>query len=225
MKSAIVPNYSKLYVVKPALLKLLGNVNGKRIFEIGCGNGFWLRILDSKGARCVGIDKSKTQISEAKKYAGRIKYYVGDATKLKISGSFDIVLLEKVLLEISDLREIRKILKQAYRVLKKNGFIVISDLHPIAPNCNLPNVRAEKDYKYFKSGAPIKIVSKRVDGGETIYIDYHWTFEDFFNAITDAGFKVTKVVEPRPSIATIKKYPYLRYRKDDPLSLMIKGVK
>jgi len=214
-----------LYIVKPALLKLLGNVKEKRVLEIGCGNGFWLRILNSKGARCVGIDKSRAQISEAKKQDGRIKYYVGDAANLKVPGSFDIVLLEKVLLEIPDLNKIRKILKRAYSVLKKNGFIVVSDLHPIAPNCNLPNVRPGKDYKYFNSGAAIKIVSKRVDGGETLYTDYHWTFEDLFNAITDAGFKVVKVAEPRPSTETIKKYPYLRYRKDDPLSLMIKGIK
>lgn len=224
--SAQVPNYSKLYVVRPALLKLLDVVKGKKVLELGCGNGFWLRLLTAKGARCTGIDKSKEQIAAAKKENGKIKYDVMNATALTFkANSFDAILLEKVFLEIPSLRTIRKIMKEAHRVAKKGGIVLVSDLHPIAPNCNLPNVLPSKEYFYFKSGTPIQIISKRIDGKETIYTDYHWTFEDLASAITDAGFKIITITEPRPSKSAMKKYPYLRYRKNDPLSLMIKGIK
>lgn len=231
VKSAQVPNYSKLYVIKPALLKLLGPLEDRKVLELGCGNGFWLRLLKEKRALCTGVDTSRNQIEAAKKIDERISddriaYHVMDASNLTFKpASFDVVLLEKVLIEIPRLGIIRKIMKEAYRVLKQGGIILVSDLHPIAPNCNLPNVRTENGYRYFKSGVPIQIVSKRIDGGETVYTDYHWTFEDLIGAITDAGFKITEVKEPRPSNSVIKKYPYLRYRRDDPLSLMIKGIK
>jgi len=230
VKSAKTPNYSKLYVVKPALLELFGNVKKKKILELGCGNGFWLKILASRGAKCAGIDKSKNQIAvaneENKKSKYRIDYHTGDAANLKgFPRNYDFVLLEHVLLEIPKLSKIRKILKEAYNVTKKNGHIIVSDLHPIAPNCNLPNVRAGEGYSYFKSGVPVQIVSKRVDEQETYYTDFHWTIEDICGAVTDAGYKITKITEPKPSKEVMKKYPYLRYRKDSPLALMIKAVK
>ena len=230
VKSARVPNYSKLYVIRPALLPLFRNIKNKRILELGCGNGFWLKILASKGAECSGIDKSKNQISvaieENKKSRYKINYHLGDIANLKrFSKKFDYILLEKVLLEIPKLSKIKRVLKEAYKVTKKEGYIIVSDLHPMTPNCNLANVRTSKDYSYFKSGSPIQIISKRVDGKETYYTDFHWTFEDLCDAITNAGFKIIKVLEPRPSKTIMKKYSYLRYRKDSPLALIIKAIK
>ena len=66
VKSAKKPNYSKLYVITPALMDLLGNVNGKEILEMGCGDGYWLKILTEKRAKCTGFDLSENQIKSAK---------------------------------------------------------------------------------------------------------------------------------------------------------------
>lgn len=233
VESAAIPNYSKLYVIKPALLKLLGNLKRKKLLELGCGNGFWLRILNSKGAVCTGIDKSKNQLEKARveniKRKINISYNLMDISNLRGVGSnrFDVVLLEKVLLEVPNLSKIRKILKEAFRVTKKGGFVLVSELHPVAVHFNLPNVKPSREYSYFKSGSGIKIASQRAGKGlvKTYYTDYHWTFEDLCNAVTDAGYKITAVSEPRPSESVIKKYPYLRYRKNDPLALMIRAVK
>ena len=227
--SAKVPNYGKLYVMKPAILKLIGDVKGKKVLELGCGNGFWLKLLDSKGAKCIGVDKSKNQIDLATRESkgNNPRYYTGDISNLKMfsNNSFDRILIEHVILEIPNINKIRKILREAYRVAKWGGKIVISDLHPFAPSLSFPNLKPEKDYYYFNSGSLVQIISKRVDGKETFYTDYHWTLEDISNAITDSGFKITKVLEPRPSEETIRKYPYLKYRRKDPLALIIEAQK
>lgn len=228
VKSARTPNYSKLYVIKPAILEILGNIKSKKILEIGCGSGFWLKILSKKGAKCTGIDKEKNQIKAAKKdNKEKIKYYLGNAANLTkiINDKFDIVLIEKVFLEVPSLRKIKKILKEAYKITKKSGFVLIDDLHPMVPHLNLPNFKTEKNYNYFRSGAKIKGISKRVDGGETVYVDYHWTLENLCNAITETGFKIVKIKEPNPSKEIVKKYPYLKYRKDKPSALIIKAEK
>lgn len=228
-KSASVPNYGKLYVGKPALLKAIGKVKGKKILELGCGSGFWLRILFAKGAKCTGIDNSKTQIENALSQSKRegINYIIGDVSSLKMlkANSFDVVLLEHVILEVPKLAKIKKIMEEAFRVLKKHGFVVISDLHPFAPNAGSDNIRLLKGYHYFKSGALFKIISKRVDGKETFYCDYHWTLQDFCDSITDAGFRIVKITEPRPSAKLARKYPPLRYRETIPSGFMIKAVK
>ena len=229
VKSAKNPNYSKLYVITPALMDLLGNVNGKEILEMGCGNGYWLRILTEQGAKCTGFDLSENQIKVAKEDdpEKRIKYFVADASK-KVdlnNESFDIIFLEHVLLEISDLTKIKRIFKEAHRLLKDNGFLIVSELHPLAPETDFSNIEVDEGYTYFKSGFPVKIISTKPDGTVTKYTDFHWTFQDLIDSITESGLKVVKVLEPTPDEKTVKKYPYLNYRKDKPLALMIKAQK
>jgi cyclopropane fatty-acyl-phospholipid synthase-like methyltransferase len=63
-------------------LKVLGNVKGKAVLEIGCGGGQNAIVLNKWGARSVGLDISDEQIRFARKLAKRegvkIPFYVGD---------------------------------------------------------------------------------------------------------------------------------------------------
>ncbi len=196
---------------------------------MGCGEGYWLKILTGQGAKCTGFDLSENQIKSAEddNPENRIKYFVADASeKVNLNNdSFDLIFLEKVLLEISDLSKIKKIFKEAYRLLRNGGFLIVSELHPLAPETNFPNIEVDEGYTYFKSGFPVKIISTKPDGTVTKYIDFHWTFQDLINSMTESGLKVVKVLEPTPDEKTIKKYPYLEYRKDKPFALMIKAQK
>ncbi|MBT4445859.1 class I SAM-dependent methyltransferase [archaeon] len=229
VKSAKKPNYSKLYVIAPALMNLIGDVKNKKILEIGCGDGYWLRILNKKGARCTGFDISKKQIksAESENKEKEIKYFVADGSEeINLeNNSFDVILLEHVILEISELSKIKKIFKQTQKLLKENGFLIVGDIHPFAPETNFPNVEVEKEYNYFKSGFPFKIVSKKPDGSVTRYTDFHWTVQDLINSITETGLKITKILEPTPNKKTVEKYPYLKYRENKPLAIMIKAQK
>ncbi|MBU4142524.1 hypothetical protein KJ590_00790, partial [Patescibacteria group bacterium] len=74
-------------------------------------------------------------------------------------------------------------------------------------------------------GRVIQIVSKRIDGKETLYQDYHWTLSDLTSSLTQAGFCITEITEPRPSIKLVKKYPELAYRQITPMSFWIKAMK
>ncbi len=41
-------------VIDPVVLNMTGPVRGRRILEIGCGNGYLSRLLAAKGAKVVG---------------------------------------------------------------------------------------------------------------------------------------------------------------------------
>ncbi|PIX31476.1 class I SAM-dependent methyltransferase, partial [Candidatus Bathyarchaeota archaeon CG_4_8_14_3_um_filter_42_8] len=79
-------------------LKLLGEVVGKEILEIGCGGGQNTIVLAKWGARSVGLDISEEQIKYAtrlaRKHKVKVQFYVGNMEDMDMFNdeSFDIIL-------------------------------------------------------------------------------------------------------------------------------------
>ena len=56
----------------PAVEAALGDVNRKRILDIGCGDGLFPRLLAERGASVVGYDRAAQRIADARAGAGRV---------------------------------------------------------------------------------------------------------------------------------------------------------
>jgi 2-polyprenyl-3-methyl-5-hydroxy-6-metoxy-1,4-benzoquinol methylase len=230
-ESASKPNFGKVFVTAPNLLRALGDVEGKDVLELGCGNGYWLRLLARAGARTTGIDLAENQITAAKSWddpiTSKIEYRVGDVSEaLDLPGKFDITFFEHVLLEIPDKNELYSAIQNAANTLKEGGMLFISDIHPFAPSSRPANIRIADDFNYFDSGAPFEIQSRRVDGEIIYYKDVHWTLGDIAGAITNAGLKITEIAEPKPTAEDVVKYPdELGYRLHIPAQISFKAVK
>ena len=229
-KSAQVPNFGKKYISEPELLRMVGpDIAGKKILELGSGNGYWLELLTKHGADCTGIEIATEQLELAKASNPNISYIQGDITTLNMHDlkeeSYDTVLVEHVLLEIPSTKEIASIMKESYRLLKKSGTIIVSDLHPFAASLKPDNIRTPAEYNYFSSGEIIEVVSKRLDGGETIYRDFHWTLSDIVGSLTQAGFQIVELTEPRPSKELVEQRPDIAYRETTPMAFWIKAIK
>ncbi len=85
-------------------LKKVANWTGKRVLEIGCGDGRLTLRLASLGPRKIeALDPSVQLVRMARKtlpfkYRKRVEYHVGKAEKLKYpEGLFDIVVFSWVL--------------------------------------------------------------------------------------------------------------------------------
>jgi ubiquinone/menaquinone biosynthesis C-methylase UbiE len=84
-------------------LKSVANWHGKEVLEVGCGNGRLTLRLARLGANVRAIDPDPKLIRAARKnlperLAGRIRYQVGKAEKLKYSDdTFDLVVFSWVL--------------------------------------------------------------------------------------------------------------------------------
>ena len=227
VESAAVPNYGKLMVTAPNLLRLVGEVEGKDVLELGCGNGYWLRLLRRAGARCAGVDHAENQIAAAKEwddpFTSGIDYRVGDvSSNIDFRDKFDIAFFEHVLLEIPTIEGLHGAMKNAAGALHEGGRLVVSDLHPFAPVSHPDNIRISDDFSYFDSGASIEIMSKRIDGEIIYYKDCHWALGDITLAITEAGFVIEEIVEPTPSEEDVKQFPdELAYRLKYPMAIMI----
>lgn len=103
-----------------------------KILDVGCGAGREAIALAKKGFDVVGIDLVPAMIKKAKllakKYKVQVQFKVGNATNLEFpNNSFNYVLMLAQMIEHIPKRTNRiKALKEARRVLKKNGILIFS---------------------------------------------------------------------------------------------------
>jgi len=96
------------------------------ILDLGCGPGRDAIIFTQKGFRVVGIDLSKKMIERAKTRFKSAEFKVMDVRKLKFSdGHFDGVWASAIFLHVPK-KDVPATLKEAHRVLKKNGVFYVS---------------------------------------------------------------------------------------------------
>ena len=73
-------------------LSVLGRVEERDVFELGCGAAQWTTALAGVGARAVGLDLSDQQLTHARAQSQSISLVQGDAECLPFRGeAFDIV--------------------------------------------------------------------------------------------------------------------------------------
>lgn len=108
-------------------------LDSKKILEVGCGKGYWLRDFVKWGARpenIVGIDLLADRISEARRLCPQeVRLECGSAAELDISDdTFDIVLQSTVFTSILDPGMKLRIASEMTRVVKPKGLILWYDL-------------------------------------------------------------------------------------------------
>src|SRR5258706_5432982 len=115
------------------LKKLLGNIRGKTILDLGCGTGKFGLKLAHEAKKVVGIDISKSSVGIANRTANHYKIknfegVVGDFTKQGYKDSFDIVLAVNLIHHADDIDVILKHIKIA---LKDKGKLIIFEMNSV----------------------------------------------------------------------------------------------
>ena len=208
---------NRRYIIGPAMLSILGQVQGKQILDAGCGNGYLSRLLSDRGARMVGVDLSTKAIEMARaaeldKPEG-IQYHVGSICDLSMfrDETFDSVISNIVL---CDLQDLKKAMAEIHRVLKPKGGLVFSIMHPCftSPPVHgwvkrpLDSDRAEdwlhwKVDGYFERG----IEEYRYGDLPTLY-GFHRPLSDYLKALIGSGFTLTDFEEPVPKEKDVEEH-------------------
>ncbi len=173
-------------------LRLLGNVQGKRVLDLGCGSGQAAITFAHQGAIVIALDASEGQLARARERAEReeakVEWRKGDLADLAFlrAESIDIAFSAFAVAEVDDAS---RLFRQVQRVLKPNGPFVFSYEHPMAL-CVGPD--GTVDHSYFEPG-PVTVERH----GEAIRLHARG-IGDVFTELGRAGFRVDTIAEPRP---------------------------
>lgn len=98
-------DFVKRHLLNPVMLRLLGDVRGRRVLDAGCGQGYFSRMLAERGAEVTGVEPAEALIAysrdkEAEHHQG-IRYLQADLSKpldlAALGGPFDAVVSSNVL--------------------------------------------------------------------------------------------------------------------------------
>ncbi|MGN9163668.1 class I SAM-dependent methyltransferase [Tissierellaceae bacterium HCP3S3_D8] len=215
---------------QPAINKLLPDIKGKTILDIGCGYGHNSLIFAQNGAKkVIGIDLSQKMLKVAKKESCHscIEYLRMDMSELStLTQKFDIVYSS---LAFHYVENFQKLIKDVYAVLNEGGYLIYSQEHPIVTatmDCkghhNLDENGKFVSYTfsdYAKSGQ--RVGTWFVDG----VINYHRSMGEIVSTLAHAGFIIKDMIEPTPETWALKEKPDLIKEFVKPTFLIIKARK
>lgn len=110
----------------------------KKILDVGCGYGNWLRMFAEWGAQpnyLYGIDMLDWRLSFAKQRSPLVNYGLGNCEGLPFKEeSFDIVMQSTVFSSIRDSDMRQNVAQEMMRCMKPGGYLLWIDLRPIDSN-------------------------------------------------------------------------------------------
>jgi ubiquinone/menaquinone biosynthesis C-methylase UbiE len=130
-------------------------LESKKILEVGCGTGQWLRDFVKWGARpenVTGIDLLPQRLSKARRLCPpAVRIECASAATLPFSdGTFDLVLQSTMFTSILDPDLRRRIAAEMMRAVKAEGLVIWYDYHVNNPwNNDVRGVKRREIYQLF----------------------------------------------------------------------------
>lgn len=111
-----------------ALFRRMGNLQGRRVLDMGCGRGRWVEQFSRRGARVTGIDWSEEALEQARRRVPQAEFMRMPVTSLDFAeSSFDVVNCFTVVQHLP--YEVQAgVIRQAARVLVSGGWFSLVEL-------------------------------------------------------------------------------------------------
>ena len=191
------------------ILDAIGDVAGRSVIDIGCGEGRFCRLLAGRGAAVTGVDLTEPLIERARALGGeRQTYLVGDAEDLEgvLDASFDVAVSYIVLV---DLLDYRRSVREAFRVLRPGGQFVVCTIHPMRSAVVGPEnwVRDGDTKLHYRLDNYTEEGPREFGWWDRMFVNMHRTLSSHVSAFLDAGFVLEALQEPVPSEEQLAVHP------------------
>lgn len=175
-------------------LRLLGDLSGKRVLDLGCGAGSNAIALARGGARAIALDPDEVQIDAARSAAEaaevRVELHHGPLADLAFlrADTIDLAISVWALHRIEDPN---RVFRQVHRILRQGGAFVVAGPHPTFNLLDPDDPEGPRLRHSAFDETPYSSQDPR-----------HGTWarstSALFSDLRRAGFSVDHVLEPRP---------------------------
>jgi len=179
-------------------LRLVGDVRGKRVLDLGCGGAQSSIAFAKQGASVTGVDFSAEQLAYARDLSEqenvRVELRHGDLADLAFlrSDSVDVVFSAYAFGFVEDLG---RVFRQVHRVLKVGAPLVFSLEHPAYA---LIDDDAEQPLLVRRSYFDATPMVRTRSGVELTL--WHHTFADLCMGLIHASYRLEAILEPEPRV-------------------------
>ncbi len=192
-----------LALEEPYVRSAIGDVQGLRVLELGCGTGRHSLWMAAAGATVTALDFSDGMLAAARRKPGAddIRFVCQDVNEPLAfpSQHFDLVVSCLVLEHVRDLRAF---FNEARRVVRPGGRAVVSAMHPAM----------------FLRGSQARFTDP--ESGEVVQPgSINHTVADVVMATLHAGFAIDEIMEDAPDTALARRYPRALKYVDWPMLL------
>lgn len=198
-------------VILPNIVRIVDPKPGDVVVELGCGQGFFSRVLAKSGAKVIGIDIGKELIQIAETRADKdgissknISFYTASADNAKVVAdrSVDTVI---VILALQNMKNLPGVISEMKRILKSDGRAVMVLNHPafrVLKNSDwgfddVTKTQYRKVSKYL-SQFEVDIdmhPGERNKDKSSITKSFHRSLQDYMKAFAKEGFAITRLEE------------------------------
>jgi len=183
-------------IATEAELRLLGDLKGKRVLELGCGGAQCSIAFAKQGATAIGVDFSGEQLAFARQLCEREQVRIdlrqGDLAHLAFltADSIDLVFSAYAFSYVEDLN---RVFRQVHRVLKVGAPLVFSLPHPAYDMIDDESEEPLLVRRSYFDKAPIDH-----EVGGIAFTEYHHTIADIYMGLSRASYRIDVIIEPQP---------------------------
>src|SRR6185503_17966254 len=151
-------------VILPNLLRVVAPQLGKKILEVGCGDGYFSHAFAAAGADAEGSDIAAAMVASAKEKYPKLRWYTASADNLSFAKNdlYDGVV---VVLALQNIENLNGTIAEASRVLKVGGEFVAVLNHPAfrIPKKSSWGFDEEKNIQYRRLDAYLSESAEEID--------------------------------------------------------------
>ncbi len=206
-------------LIDPTFLRVVGDVRGRRVLDLACGNGYLSRRFARAGAKVVGVDASAPILARARAREEHeplgIVYHVADAADLRMleDAGFDVVACNMAFMDMED---VEKPIRESARILRPGGRLVASLSHPCFDQGPTSTWLMERLFRTTN-------VSRKISRYREPFVDQiPW---EYARTLQEAGFLIRSLEEPAPTPEFLTKSGEGSYIAEIPMQLVIEAVR
>jgi SAM-dependent methyltransferase len=209
----------------PAIQRLLKQVKGATVLDLGCGLGHQVKYIVEQGAEKINaVDVSQKMIDECTKRfkLSNVSFFCEAIENHNMGNSqYDIIVSSMALHYVYDLD---RVFANIFETLRNEGQFIFSIEHPICTACQIGWLDAAET-KYWL----LKDYSKEGIRYQNWFVDdvqkYHRKLSTIVELLLKNKFTIVAIDEPQPSAEWLNKRPELTQHMHRPPVLIIKAAK